>query len=124
MTVFKRSGFALIALAMLLAVTAVACSDDETAPAAQVIDVTIHDDSVDVEPDRIRIGDTFEVVVANESETDCTFHLGEYVRDLEAPAGETTSSVIFEAVTVTGDRIDVGCEDEARQRSVDLLNIE
>src|SRR5690554_5116938 len=67
-----------------------ACDEGEGAdaePAVPRIEVTVTDSGIDPLSVELQPPDVHQLVVHNESSEECSFNLGDYVRDLVVPAG-------------------------------------
>lgn len=78
----------LLVAAALLA----ACDEGEGAegqPAVPRLEITVSDTGIEPQSIEVQPPDTYQVVVHNEGSQECSFNLGDYLRDLVVPAGGT-----------------------------------
>lgn len=121
---------------LALAVALVSCSDDGDGEdvgdgdlPTNRLEITVVDGGVDPGEVEVRLPDRYQLVVHNESSTDCEFDLGTFVRALEVPAGETGQIDVQLPTSASGDAapgseeiMDMGCagDDERQGRLVVL----
>jgi hypothetical protein len=119
-------------------VLAVACDEDEDGTVAvestpapfapytpqgerRIEEVVIYSDRIEPRQVSFTAGAAAEIEVANRSDADCIFFVGDYVIDLPVPAGETAQM----GLTVPEDRSDevvtMGCRNDPTRRGTAVI---
>jgi len=118
----------MVATLALVASALVACTasgnDDDELPTT-VLEITVGAEGVNPPREQVRVPDRYQLVVTNASDEDCSFYLGDLVRDLEVAPGETSQvDVQFSPSAPGGDeQVEMGClGDDARQGMLVILN--
>ncbi len=116
---------AMPALVVLLLISAVVvgCEDDsEIDPPLEVLAFTVGEDSLSPDVEQVRIPDRYQVVVTNESDEECSFYLGPFVRDLNVSPGETSEAEVQLPPDAGVEESEMGCDGhEARQGRLEIL---
>lgn len=133
-----RGRWPILGVLLALAATLAACSEDGD-PAGDATDefdlvtnrleITVVDGGLDPSEAKVRLPGRYQLVVNNDSSTDCEFDLGTFVRALDVPAGETgqidvqlPASAFGDAAPGSEELMDMGCAgDEERQGRLVIL---
>lgn len=117
---------------LVVATALVACTDDNGSSAdvnqddlpTNPLAIRVGPDGIDPPQEQVRVPDHYQLIVRNESDQDCSFYLGPYVRDLEVVAGETGQTDVQLPPSGGGDaQIDMGClGDDVRQGTLVVRN--
>ena len=133
-----RIRWLLVGVALFLTTVLVACDDDGSStpdPAedadlpTNLLEITVVDGGLDPSETEVRLPDRYQLVVNNESSTDCEFDLGTFVRALDVPAGETSQIDVQLPPSASGDAapgsqeiMEMGCAgDDGRQGRIVVL---
>lgn len=122
----------LLGAIVALGAAVVACEDDgddagldgdgDVAPTN--LEFTIGEGGIEPPQEQVRVPDRYQVIVTNDSDADCSFYLGGFLRDLDVPAGETNQIYFHLPPTAPdGEEVEMGCEgDEEKQGIIIVLN--
>ncbi len=114
---------ALLALLAAASLLSLACddaeggdrSDDDIEAPVNVLDVTVREDGLSPATVEVRVPDHYQLVVTNETDQECVFDLGPWVRALAVPAGES-AQIDFQVPPEEPDgETDMGCQGSDEQ---------